>query len=303
MGSKLQLLQMAANRIGVSPSSDIDEMDRITERRHRERPGGQQYAWCGDFASYILMLSGCHDGGALNRVALNGSWQPGDNIARLVRWAKGYNQFVSFADAEQGDIIIFANDTGDHICFLEQKADAGGIFYTIDGNHGNVVARAQRGVGNKTVRCCISTGMLIAQTAPTRTPEEWTPFPIPEIPDASKLPDVLPFPIGWHYSEKADGRIDWTGSPWLESYGGEKSFDGSQLTAIGRQFGMGIVASPSNLMALAGSLGIEIGFDTVVNMLRGLVKFNMPRISSPTDTIQLDVPYTDGVEELYNEYR
>lgn len=299
MGSKSQLIQIAADRIGVSPTSDIEEMDRITERRHRERPGGNAYAWCGDFATYVLMLAGCHDGGALNRVALNGKWQPGDNIARLVRWAKGYNQFVTFTAAEQGDIIIFATGNGDHICFLDQPPDGGGIFYTIDGNHGNVVARAKRTVGVREIRCCISTGMLIQQTAPSYTSGSWIPFPVPELPTALPAGTELPFPVGWHYREDQLGSLGWSGWPWLEENSDERCFDGSRLTDFGRRMGLGIPVTPAGLAALAGSLGVALTIGPVTDMLAALVAQNGPRIMSPTDTITLGASIVDGVEEIF----
>lgn len=199
--NKLDLIVFASDRVGVSPQTNMVEMERITESRCHERPGGKQYAWCGDFATYCLMCCGCHDGGALNRVALNGKWKPGQNIAMLVAWAKGYQQFIDFEAAEAGDIIVFANNTGDHICFLEKPMSGSGAYVTIDGNSGNVVARNSRFRGNKPIRCCISTGMLLEQSVKPSSP--YVTFPFPPVPTSSmgipSLPSFDPvfvFPVG-----------------------------------------------------------------------------------------------------------
>lgn len=204
--NKRELIEFAAARIGVSPQSDLAELERITESRCHERPGGKQYAWCGDFATYCLMCCGCHDGGALNRVALNGKWKPGQNISMLVAWAKGYQQFVDFGDAEAGDIVIFANNTGDHICFLEQPVTSSGAYTTIDGNSGNIVARNSRQRGNKPIRCCISTGMLLEQSVKPGEQPAVFPLPMIDLNDLSSVglggvnPTVV-FPVGELLSE------------------------------------------------------------------------------------------------------
>lgn len=196
--TKTDLISFAVSRIGVSPSNDLPELRKITEDRCFERPGGRQYAWCGDFATYCLMCCGCQDGGALNRVALNGKWTPGDNIARLVRWAKGHQQFCDLDQVEPGDIIIFANTTGDHICFAESILDGSGNYTTIDGNSGNIVARNRRVKGNKPIRCCINTAMLIQQhVAPM--PGEKMPFPMPPVDLIPAEWTTVPFPVGMYY--------------------------------------------------------------------------------------------------------
>lgn len=75
------LLQM----VGVSRETDPPRFAEMTEGRGVADPG---YGWCGDAVTYALMLAGCRDGNVLNRAELNGSWTPGDNLDRIIRYAK-----------------------------------------------------------------------------------------------------------------------------------------------------------------------------------------------------------------------
>jgi hypothetical protein len=110
------------------------------------------YGWCGDFVTYVLSRVGVMDGRVLNRAELNdGKWTPGDNLARIQRWAKEHGAIVE-VDAvredptllDHGDIAIFVRTDGDHIAFFEGWL-AAGSFSTLDGNsYGRICKRNGR---------------------------------------------------------------------------------------------------------------------------------------------------------------
>jgi len=136
----------------VGPSTDNAWYSAITEgRRDFVDPSGAEhrYGWCGDFATYCCMQGGVLDGSILNRASLNnGKWTPGDNLARLERWARSVGAARSVmevaANRDQvtgGDLVIFSRPDGDHIGMFERWT-AAGEFSSLDGNSvGRVCAR------------------------------------------------------------------------------------------------------------------------------------------------------------------
>jgi hypothetical protein len=128
----MEMLVEAFRLIGVSGAKDPVTLDLITERRWRETTPGGRYAWCGDFTSYLAEHAGCQNGSALNRVSLNGTWVPGDNITRVVRWAQ-HNGFIGNRDnATPGDFIVTPRTSGDHIAIISGRSST--EFELINGN-------------------------------------------------------------------------------------------------------------------------------------------------------------------------
>jgi len=129
---------------GIGPEHDRACYLRLTENRADWKTSDgtiKHYGWCGDFISFVLSRAGVMDGRILNRAELNnGKWVPGDNLARIQRWAKGNDAVVS-VDAVRadpalltpGDIVIFVRTDGDHIAFFEDWT-AAGQFTSLDGN-------------------------------------------------------------------------------------------------------------------------------------------------------------------------
>jgi hypothetical protein len=83
----------------------------MTEKRHVTDP---KYGWCGDAATYALEFSGSRSS-SLNRVSINGSWEPSRNITKLMSGAgtpmfRGDGQPI-----RPGDFIVQPRKDGDHI--------------------------------------------------------------------------------------------------------------------------------------------------------------------------------------------
>lgn len=112
---RTKLLSIAVSLVGVGPSTASAVYDQITEGR-RSSPK-MYYGWCGDYVTYCCMLAGVVDGEILNRQAINGEWVPGDNLARISRWAKRVGALRNYF-AVPGDIIINPRSDGDHIAFI-----------------------------------------------------------------------------------------------------------------------------------------------------------------------------------------
>jgi len=133
-GDRSCIIQSAEAMIGVSRSNRVEDLDMITEGRYTYRhPKYGWYAWCGDFASWLLEHCGCKDPTAINRVSVAGKWTPGDNIARIMRWSKAHG--ASFTDPSQlkrGDYYVKPAPSGDHIGVVHVvRANS---YTTIDGN-------------------------------------------------------------------------------------------------------------------------------------------------------------------------
>jgi hypothetical protein len=106
----------------------------------------RSYGYCGDFVTYCLMHAGVRDGRILNRAALNdGKWAPGDNIARLVRWARATDSLITPQTFKEqikpADPVILhrkeggSHPPGDHICLMVGWLDRNlASFQTVDGN-------------------------------------------------------------------------------------------------------------------------------------------------------------------------
>lgn len=194
-----RLIPIALADLGVGPHSNRDELQRICENRWTPRLSDKYpiaYSWCGDYASYVLMLAGCRDGSALNRVAVRGSWKPGWNIEMLVDWAKAHGQWRkdSVDYAQQGCYVVLHRPNGDHIGLIEGVSIS--HIDTIDGNGwGGIVTRTHRERVNTPIRGWFSTDLLLSQGLPppppgTEVPPPWLPFPPPN-------PSVPPPPIPW----------------------------------------------------------------------------------------------------------
>lgn len=115
----------------------------------------RRYGWCGDFATFVCMRQGVTDGRVLNRAILNdGVWVPGDNIARIVRWAQQHAGLISGDSIRHhpdsivpGDMLVFARTDGDHIAVFGQWI-AAGRYITFDGNSwGGTTKRNARVIG------------------------------------------------------------------------------------------------------------------------------------------------------------
>lgn len=134
-----RLLSIAVSLVGVGPTTAPAKYNLITEGR-RSSPK-RYYGWCGDFATYCLMLAGVVDGSILNREVLNGVWTPGDNIVRIGRWAKKVGAIRNHF-AVPGDIIVNPRSDGDHIAFiLSTPSGPARKWQTLNGNgSGGVVS-------------------------------------------------------------------------------------------------------------------------------------------------------------------
>lgn len=156
--SRVHILTTAALAIGAGPRATGDRLalyNEITEGR-RDWPDAtgkmRHYGWCGDFVTWVLYTAGVRNGRLLNRQSLNGKWVPGDNLARIERWARRAGAFVPLtgdpklitaaSKAKPGDIIVFFRSDGDHIAFVEDSGATSGDLVTIDGNStGGLVSR------------------------------------------------------------------------------------------------------------------------------------------------------------------
>lgn len=134
-----RLLSIALSLVGVGPSTASASYNLITEGR-RSSPK-RYYGWCGDYVTYCLMLAGVVDGSILNREVLNGEWVPGDNLARIERWAKKAGAMRNHF-AVPGDVIVNPRSDGDHIALiLSTPAGPSRQWKTLNGNgKGGVVS-------------------------------------------------------------------------------------------------------------------------------------------------------------------
>lgn len=125
----------------VSLISDPIKYARITEGRADWITASgelRQYSWCGDFVTFILERAGCRDGRALNRASINGAWRPGDNIARLLAYAKERGGLrTDFESMRPGDPIFWNYSGGGHIALFARWSSLNlGAFQSFDGNAG-----------------------------------------------------------------------------------------------------------------------------------------------------------------------
>lgn len=130
---RVAVTDRAYSLVGVGRDTNESQLSEITEGRYTYvGKGGVRYAWCGDFVTYVYARTGCTRGDALNRVELNGSWTPGDNIARLWRWGKSQKALVSPVDAAPGDAICIPRTGGDHVAIIGSTAND--EFELVNGN-------------------------------------------------------------------------------------------------------------------------------------------------------------------------
>lgn len=128
--------------LGVGPQTDSVRYSQIAEGRGMNA----SYGWCGDAVTACLMWAGCRDGNILNREELNGIWVPGDNLQRIIRYAKKAGTWVPASNAAPPvpyAVFFKSTNNGDHTGFVTSVRDR--EFSTIDGNSvGGVVARNNR---------------------------------------------------------------------------------------------------------------------------------------------------------------
>jgi hypothetical protein len=133
---RAQFVRDVKSFVGVSPRERVPELDSITEKRWREKTKHGPYSWCGDFPTFMAERWGCKDPTALNRVSVAGAWTPGDNIARLIRWAKAHEAWITGKDltarVQEGDFYIKPRPDGSHIGIV--GATSLPSYETIDGN-------------------------------------------------------------------------------------------------------------------------------------------------------------------------
>lgn len=255
MRSRYHLVDIARELIGVSPVNRVDELDLITENRWREIVNGVRYSWCGDFATYCLMMAGCQDGGALNRVALNGSWKAGDNIARLWRWARDHECLIPASDVDAGDVVVWERPNGDHICIASGPYDQERrMIHSIDGNstNGAVAARSRVISGENRIRWCMNVSSLLQQNV--AADEGYFPFPVPDISIAHV--GRLPFPAGWFFS-LGDSGPRWSACPaWSRSSSHVEATTTGGLfdPALAREARKGLVLAAPSLLSFACSI-------------------------------------------------
>jgi len=152
-----KIISIAAGFVaqGVGPEHDRPCYLQLTEGR-ADWTGSdgevRHYGWCGDYITYVLSRVGVMDGSILNRAELNdGKWTPGDNLARVQRWAKLTGSIIELDAVRDdpalllpGDIVIFIRPDGDHIAFWEEWL-AAGSFSSLDGNsYGRICKRNGR---------------------------------------------------------------------------------------------------------------------------------------------------------------
>lgn len=102
--------------VGKTTKTDPAFIQQITEGRWTP---GSDYAWCGDWVTWVLMMMGSADS-HLNRVAINGRWQIGRNLAMLIDAARGSPQSIKGGKLtwRRGDLVIFDRPKGNHIGFM-----------------------------------------------------------------------------------------------------------------------------------------------------------------------------------------
>lgn len=291
--NKQHVLEVARDMIGVD-ASQPDQMDVITEKRWTEKVKGKKYSWCGDFATYCLMVAGCLDGGALNRVSLNGKWVPGDNIARLVRWARAHNAMITLTEAEPGDLVILANSNGDHIGIMSRPLE-GGRFGTVDGNSRfESVFENDRAMDDKPIRCCIRTDELVTQNL-SDVNGLFRPFPIPDLGYGPQ--DTLVFPLGWWYSQRPNGFMHWVLNP--------KELRLQQIAALNgrvdpssQPFMRPHPLNEDNLRAMAREVaGLSKVPDSIDELLTFLRQKTGPSITSVVEDDAFSVTFIEGKED------
>lgn len=150
------VLKEAEKYIGVGKDQPRT-MDEITEGRWT----WPSYGWCGDFVTFILERAGLRDGRALNRVSLNGTWVPTDNIARLQRFSASIGALIKPSEIRRGDIVVLKRNAGDHIRFANSEGRSG-KHGGVDGNGWDGRVSVSNGTENSKVRWSASTDILLA---------------------------------------------------------------------------------------------------------------------------------------------
>lgn len=200
--------ELASAGIGTPPPPD-DRYYTITEGR----PSGvgkpaTGYSWCGEFASYVLMMSGLYDPNMINRTRVRGAWYPGMNIAML-DWGSDYygaklvgNDALRLVASCTGDngghVVVMVREGGGHVGFLDQSID-NTTYWSLDGN----------GLYGKTGRTLRNMGGLgrIAYVINLDTVEGRSPFYFDETREPPPQPAT---PLGWPHSM---GRPTWPAPP------------------------------------------------------------------------------------------
>jgi hypothetical protein len=163
---KAKLLDIGMQYKGVSRYVRPADLNAITEGRTQ---GNASYAWCGDFATFVLDKAGVRDGEALNRVSINGKWVPGDNLARLQRWAASHAAWSGvLKTAQPGDLLIMARPNGNHIGYVIQLNP----LITLDGNGWNAEVHVTTRTPDEPVLGVIDTQQLLTAIS---TGYRWAP--------------------------------------------------------------------------------------------------------------------------------
>lgn len=162
-------------------TANREEYLKITEGRDdwKAADGMKVYSYCGDFVTAVYYAAGCRDGNILNRVAINGVWKPGDNIARILRYAQEVGSLKEWTEAKLGDMLYWETGRGGHVGIMEAFPQ-GNFVTSIDGNIGvgGNVARVTRPVtGNRVLTYAVDVTSIpftevIKQQAAGMAPDE-----------------------------------------------------------------------------------------------------------------------------------
>lgn len=98
-------------------------------------------AWCGEFASWVMMQAGARDPEAINRVAVAGKWRVGEDIS--IWTAFGRKRKILRPRVDGSGIYVMQAKGGGHIGFVE-STNADGSFNTLDGNSFQPIGRNVR---------------------------------------------------------------------------------------------------------------------------------------------------------------
>jgi len=178
--TKRDLIEKMASIVGVGPANDAAKIKEITEGRY----SGPGYGWCGDAATWACARVGVTDGEALNRVEINGKWNPGMNLVYLQNWHHAHDAVIpksSWQDGSPGDFIILFRSDGNHIGLIESINP----LVTLDGNGwGGVVSRTKRDdeAKSRILEVLDTTKLLQAVKSGYKSPS--LPNPISKRPDA-----------------------------------------------------------------------------------------------------------------------
>lgn len=225
--TRSNLIDEALKYVGVSKTNRTPEFMEITEGRGFDVNNGIPYAWCGDFATYVLEKVGVHDGTALNRKSINGKWNPGQNITMLTNWAAAHGQVSDDkSDIVPGDFVVLIRNAGDHIGLVKSVNKEGGSITTLDGNGwGGEVHETIRQLDSLPLRRVVKTDVLLAAVdtgyhwdPQPVDPNQPIPFPFPEFPTIPGFGPIMipgtgiPNYIGTLYADAPtyDGAIEET---------------------------------------------------------------------------------------------